>query len=133
MGRHTIKKPLNFSSSEEYEKWKRKQKEEKDKLEQEESPSFNLYRFYFTHIVNRSRIKAVCVIADETEEQAREVFEHWVYFYDFDRPKLTRIVEVFWLQKNGDIHVNFAYNHKEREIIEVYREDYLEYYWNHLD
>lgn len=125
-------KPLHFSSSEEYERWKRTQKRLKEEEEEKENPTFSIYRLYFTHIVKGSRINGNCAIAANTENECREIFEHWAYFHDIDRPAIRKIIEVFWLQYKKENYINFSYNHPKREITEVYQGDYLEYYWNSL-
>ena len=44
------KNPLNFGSSDEYERWKQRQREILDEQEDKKNPSFTLYTFYYTYV-----------------------------------------------------------------------------------
>ena len=55
-------------------------------------------------------------------------------YFKIDRPQVRNIVEVYWLQKKDNIFVNFSYDYTDREVKEVYQDDYLDYYWeNYLE
>lgn len=130
------KRPLNFSSADEYERWKQRQREIIDEKDNEENPSFNLYTFYYTYIEcgHRTKNKKHCIIAAETQYEAEQIFDMMAKFFEIDRPKIRNIVEVYWLQKKNNNFVNFSYNYTTREVAEVYQDDYLEYYWeNYLE
>lgn len=134
MGKYTIKKPLNFSSSEEYEKWKRRKKEVKDEIDNINNPHFNMYKFYYTYIQcgHRTKQKEGCVIAAETQYEAEQIFKMVMEYFEVDRPRVRNIEEVYWLHKDNDRFINFLYDFSTREIKEVYQEDYLEYYWKNF-
>jgi len=130
------KKPLNFGSSDEYERWKQRQRAILDEQEDKKNPSFTLYTFYYTYVECGHRIKnkKKCVIAAQTQYEAEQIFNMMADYFKIDRPQVRNIVEVYWLQKKDNIFVNFSYDYTDREVKEVYQDDYLDYYWeNYLE
>lgn len=95
------KKPLNFGSSDEYERWKQRQRAILDEQEDKKNPSFTLYTFYYTYVEcgHRTKNKKKCVIAAQTQYEAEQIFDMMADYFKIDRPQVRNIVEVYWLQK----------------------------------
>lgn len=139
MKTNTKRRPLNFDSADEYLSYKRRLLEEKDKEEEKRNPTFNIFSFYFTYMTdgNSTRRTAKPVnIAAETQYEAEQIFGVWAEFHSIRNVVFKNIVEVFWVVRTTDTakqNLNFAYDYKKKEITEVYQDDYLEWYWNHVD
>lgn len=135
----TKKKPLNFDSADEYLSYKRRLLDEKDEEEQKKNPTFNVYSFYFSYLdseTNRRRVAKPINIAAETQYEAEQIFEIWAEFHSIKNVSFRNITEVFWVTRSSDTasqNINFAYDYGKKEITEVYQDDYLEWYWNHVD
>lgn len=134
----TKKRPLNFDSADEYLSYKRRLLDEKDAEEQKRNPTFNIYNFYFSYVVNDKRKKATnpVNIAAETQYEAEQIFELWIEFHNIKNVNISNIDEVFWVLRTADTakqNINFAYDYSKKEISEIYQDDYLEWYWNHVD
>lgn len=133
-------KPINFSSSEEYEKWKRKKDKIQEELEKEKNPQLVIFKFYFYHRIEGAKGRPPmknCVIAAETKDEAEVVFRYWADFHSIFYFTINKIKPVIWISR-GDWFVNFVYDFEKREITELYvdsgvadpNRNYLLWFWN---
>ncbi len=135
----TRKRPLNFDSADEYLSYKRRLLDEKDEEEQKINPTFNVYAFYFSYLdteTQRRKTAKPINIAAETQYEAEQIFDIWAEFHDIKNVNFRHITEIFWVTRSGkdtSQNINFAYDYNKKEVTEVYQDDYLEWYWNHVD
>ncbi len=132
------KRPLNFDSADEYLSYKRRLLDEKDEEEQKTNPTFNIYAFYFSYMGenNRRKVAKPINVAAETQYEAEQIFETWAEFHSIKDVSFRKIDEIFWVVRTSDTakqNINFVYDYNKKEITEIYQDDYLEWYWNHVD
>lgn len=129
-------KPLKFYNSSQYLAWKERREEKirQREYEDEDEGVYNIYKIYFTHVVNGERLKKkfYCLIAAQTIYRAEKIFYEWAKHYKIIEPRIRDRVEIFWVKKDKDILVNFTFDYENKKIIGVLTGYYLKNYWVHL-